>query len=69
MKSQVSKRININLTDREIVALERLQDEITTRNWKMNQSDIIREAIVYYCMRETGAVFANEWKPKEKEQC
>lgn len=69
MKSQVSKRININLTDREIVALERLQDEMETRNWKMNQSDIIREAIVNYCTRETGAVFANEWKPKEKEQC
>lgn len=66
MKSQVSKRININLTDREIVALERLQDEMATRNWKMNQSDIIREAIVYYCMKETGSVFANEWKLKEK---
>lgn len=66
MKSQVSKRININLTDREIVALERLQDEMATRNWKMNQSDIIREAIVYYCKKETGAVFANEWKLKEK---
>lgn len=68
MKSQVNKRININLTDREIVALERLQDEMTTRNWKMNQSDIIREAIVNYCMKETGAVFANEWKPRKKEQ-
>ena len=66
MKSRVTKRVNINLTDREIVALERLQEEMTTRNWKMNQSDIIREAIVYYCMKETNSVFANEWKPREK---
>ena len=65
MKSQVSKRINVNLTDREIVALEELQDEMTTRGWNMNQSDIIREAIVAYCMANTGKVFANEWKLKE----
>jgi hypothetical protein len=65
MKSQVKKRININLTDKELVALECLKDEMVTRNWKMTTSDIIREAIVYYCMKETGHTFANEWKPKE----
>lgn len=65
MKSQVEKRININLTDRELVALKCLKDEMVTRNWKMTTSDIIREAIVYYCMKETGYAFANEWKPKE----
>ena len=64
MKSQIEKRININLTDRELVALECLKDEMVTKNWKMSTSDIIREAIVYYCMKETGYTFANEWKPK-----
>lgn len=64
MKSQVEKRVNINLTDRELVALECLKDEMVTRNWKMTTSDIIREAIVNYCMKETGYTFANEWKPK-----
>ena len=64
MKSQIEKRININLTDRELVALECLKDEMVTRNWKMSTSDIIREAIVNYCMKETGYTFENEWKPK-----
>lgn len=65
MKSQVTKRINVNLTDRELTALKCLEHEMKNRNWKMNTSDIIREAIVYYCMKETGYTFANEWKPKE----
>ncbi len=64
MKSQIEKRMNINLTDRELTALEYLKDEMVTRNWKMTTSDIIREAVVYYCMKETGYTFANEWKPK-----
>ena len=64
MKSQVTKRMNINLTDRELTALKCLEHEMINRNWKMNASDIIREAIVYYCMKETGYTFANEWKPK-----
>lgn len=67
MKSRIEKRINVNLTDRELTALECLSDEMTTRNWKMTTSDIIREAIVYYCMKETGYTFANEWKPKTTE--
>lgn len=67
MKSQIEKRMNINLTDRELTALEYLKDEMVTRNWKMTASDIIREAIVYYCMKETGYTFANEWKPKKTE--
>ena len=67
MKSQVTKRVNVNLTDREMVALERLQEEMIMRNWNMNQSDIIREAIVYYCTAQTGATFANEWKLKSDQ--
>lgn len=65
MKSQIKKRININLTDREQVALESLEHEMTNRGWKITTSDIIREAIVHYCEKETGYTFANEWKLKE----
>lgn len=65
MKSQIAKRININLTDREQVALENLEQEMANRRWKMTTSDIIREAIVNYCEKETGYTFANEWKLRE----
>lgn len=65
MKSQIAKRININLTDREQVALESLEHEMANRGWKMTTSDIIREAIVNYCEKETGYTFANEWKLRE----
>ena len=65
MKSQITKRVNVNLTDREITALERLKEEMKMRNWNMNQSDIIREAIAYYCATQCGITFANEWKLKE----
>lgn len=59
MKSQVAKRINVNLTEREVYALKRLQDEMTTRGWKMSQSDIIREAIASYCTMNTGAILGS----------
>lgn len=65
MKSQIAKRININLTNREQVALESLEQEMENRGWKMTTSDIIREAIVNYCEKETGYTFANEWKLRE----
>lgn len=65
MKSQIAKRININLTDREQVALESLEQEMANRGWEMTTSDIIREAIVNYCEKETGYTFANEWKLRE----
>lgn len=67
MKRRIEKRINVNLTDRELTALECLSDEMKTRNWKMTTSDIIREAIVCYCMKETEYTYANEWKPKTTE--
>lgn len=67
MKSQITKRVNVNLTDREITALNRLQEEMIMRNWNMNQSDIIREAIVYYCEKQCGVTFANEWKLKSSQ--
>lgn len=62
---KVTKRININLTDREQTALEALQHEMNTRGWNMNQSDIIREAIESYCHKMTGYTFANEWQMKQ----
>lgn len=48
MRSQITKRININLTEKEQAALENLTEEYANRNWKANTSDIIRDAIVYY---------------------
>lgn len=64
----VTKRVNVNLTDREITALERLQEEMVMRNWNMNQSDIIREAIAYYCTAQCDVTFANEWKLKSNQE-
>lgn len=57
----VAKRININLTDREITALEAIKDEMILRGWNGNTSDIIRDAIAAYCTQITGYTFANEW--------
>lgn len=65
MKTQITKRFNVNLTDREQVALESLEHEMMNKEQKMTTSDIIREAIVYYCEKETGYTFTNEWKLKE----
>lgn len=53
MKSQITKRININLTGKEQAALENLTEEYANRNWKANTSDIIRDAIVYYSEKMT----------------
>ena len=53
MKSQITKRININLTEKEQAALENLTEEYANRNWKANTSDIIRDAIVYYSEKMT----------------
>lgn len=54
MRTQITKRFNINLTQKEERALEFLTKEYANRNWKGNQSDIIREAIVSYCKECTG---------------
>ena len=53
MKSQITKRFNINLTEKEQAALENLTEEYANRNWKANTSDIIRDAIVYYSKKMT----------------
>lgn len=53
MRSQIKKRININLTEKEQAALENLTEEYANRNWKANTSDIIRDAIVYYSEKMT----------------
>ena len=60
----VTKRININLTDREITALGAIKDEMINRGWSGNTSDIIRDAIATYCTQVTGYTFANEWSIK-----
>lgn len=60
----VTKRININLTDREITALGTIKDEMINRGWSGNTSDIIRDAIAAYCTQVTGYTFANEWSIK-----
>lgn len=57
MRSQVVKRININLTQKEIKALELLEDEMTTRNTPESMSDIIRDSIIEYCRKQTGVDF------------
>lgn len=54
MRTQITKRFNINLTKAEEDALENLTEEYTNRNWKANSSDIIRDAIVYYSEIMTG---------------
>lgn len=56
--------MNINLTDRELTALEAIKDEMTLRGWSGNTSDIIRDAIAAYCTQVTGYTFANEWNLK-----
>ena len=53
MRSQITKRININLTEKEQAAMENLTEEYANRNWKANTSDIIRDAIVYYSEKMT----------------
>lgn len=53
MRSQITKRFNINLTKKEQAALENLTEEYANRNWKANTSDIVRDAIVYYSEKMT----------------
>jgi Arc/MetJ-type ribon-helix-helix transcriptional regulator len=53
MRTQITKRFNINLTKTENDALENLTEEYANRNWKANTSDIIRDAIVYYSEKMT----------------
>lgn len=60
----ITKRININLTDREITALGAIKDEMINRGWSGNTSDIIRDAIAAYCTQVTGYTFTNEWSIK-----
>ena len=54
MRTQITKRFNVNLTKAENDALENLKEEYANRNWKATTSDIIRDAIVYYSEKITG---------------
>lgn len=60
----IIKRTNINLTDRELTALEATKKELEKDGWNGNTSDIIRDAIAAYCTQVTGYTFANEWSIK-----
>ena len=57
MKKQSVKRVNIFLTEREVKALDQLEEEMNNRNLNMNMSDIIREAILNYCKNQTGIIY------------
>ena len=67
MRSQITKRFNINLTEKEQAALENLTEEYANRNWKTNTSDIIRDAIVYYSEKMTDYKIAAEAISEEEE--
>lgn len=60
MRSQITKRFNINLTEKEQAALENLTEEYANRNWKANTSDIIRDAIIYYSEKMTDYKITEE---------
>lgn len=67
MRSQITKRFNINLTEKEQAALENLTEEYANRNWKTNTSDIIRDAIVYYSEKMTDYKIAAEAISEEED--
>lgn len=67
MRSQITKRFNINLTDKEQAALENLTEEYANRNRKANTSDIIRDAIVYYSEMMTDYKIAAEAISEEED--
>lgn len=67
MRSQITKRFNINLTEKEQTALENLTEEYKNRNWKANTSDIIRDAIVYYNEKMTDYKIAAEAISEEED--
>ena len=67
MRSQITKRFNINLTEKEQAALENLTEEYTNRNWKANTSDIIRDAIIYYSEKMTDYKIAAEEISEEED--
>lgn len=48
MKSQVVKRINVNLTENETQGLALIKNYLASWGIKKNQSDIIRDAIENY---------------------
>lgn len=67
MRSQITKRFNINLTEKEQAALENLTEEYANRNWKANTSDIIRDAILYYSEMITNHKIEAETISEEKD--
>nr|DAH86073.1 MAG TPA: hypothetical protein [Microviridae sp.] len=67
MKKQVEKRINVNLTAKELYALEAIEDELENRCTPAKTSDIIRNAILSYCKALTGLDYSNP-KPSKMEE-
>lgn len=67
MRSQITKRFNINLTEKEQAALKNLTEEYANRNRKANTSDIIRDAIVYYSEKMTDYKIAAEAISEEED--
>lgn len=67
MRSQITKRFNINLTNKEQAALENLTKEYENQNWKASTSDIIRDAIVYYSEKMTDYKIAAEAISEEED--
>ena len=66
MRSQIEKRTNINLTNREIESLEKLSKMPRFEGW--TKSDLIRQAINVYA-REMGELNATKsgYKSNEKD--
>lgn len=58
MKSQITKRVNVNLTEKNVRGIKLLQKwyEAVGGEKELKQSDIIRDAIDYYVMDMNAAL-------------
>lgn len=67
MRSQIEKRMNVNLTNREIKSLEKLTKKERFKGW--TKSDLIRQAINVYAreMEEINATKSGYKSNKKKE--
>ncbi len=65
MRSQIEKRTNINLTNKEIESLEILSKMPRFKGW--TKSDLIRQAINVYA-REMEELFPETWDDGEKPE-
>lgn len=68
MKSQVAKRVNVNLTEKNVKGIELLQKwyEAVGGEKELKQSDIIRDAIDYYVM-DMNATLKNKGQKIAKQ--